>query len=186
MSVDQVTLLFALLAIASAVIAVVLGGWLAVARFGGGSDRLDRLRGDYGTTAILAAALIALVATAGSLYLSEVADFPPCRLCWYQRIAMYPLGPLLLMAFIRRDNGIRPYAFLLAAAGAVVSGYHVIIERFPDLESGTCEVSNPCSIIWVEQLGVFTIPAMALCGFAGIMALMAFVPTDLARSETHP
>jgi disulfide bond formation protein DsbB len=51
---------------------------------------------------------VATVATLGSLYYSEVADFPPCRLCWYQRIAMYPLVPILGIAAARRDR--EPYA----------------------------------------------------------------------------
>jgi hypothetical protein len=177
MSVDQVTLLFAFLALATLMCTVALAGWMMVARFTGGSARLDALRRDYGTAALLVGALIAFFATGGSLYLSEVADFPPCRLCWYQRIAMYPLGPLLAMAYVRRDRGIAPYGILLASLGAIVSIYHVVIERFPDLEVGTCELANPCSIIWIEKLGVFTIPAMALTAFAGIITVLAFVPS---------
>ena len=69
---------------------------------------------------------------AGSLYFSEVAHFVPCRLCWYQRIAMYPLVLLLGIATLRRDVGIRLYAIPLAAIGAAVSIYHVQLERFPD------------------------------------------------------
>ena len=45
-----------------------------------------------GPQALALAFVVAAVATAGSLYFSEVAHFTPCRLCWYQRICMYPLA----------------------------------------------------------------------------------------------
>ena len=59
--------------------------------------------------------LVAAGATAGSLYFSEVANFVPCRLCWFQRTAMYPLSVILLVAAIRRDRGARWYVVPLAA-----------------------------------------------------------------------
>ncbi|NDE79574.1 MAG: disulfide bond formation protein B, partial [Actinobacteria bacterium] len=51
--------------------------------------------------------LVAAVATAGSLYFSEIADYVPCRLCWFQRVCMYPLAGILLVAAIRRDRNVR-------------------------------------------------------------------------------
>jgi disulfide bond formation protein DsbB len=121
--------------------------------------------------------VVALVATLGSLYLSEVAHFLPCRLCWYQRIALYPLPVLLGIAWWRRDDSVRWYALPLAAIGGCISIYHVLVEHFPSLESSrVCEVSNPCTIRWVERFGFLTIPGMALCGFALIVALLSYPP----------
>ena len=60
--------------------------------------------------ALWIAFLVAAVAMAGSLYFSEVANYMPCRLCWFQRIAMYPLAVILLVAAIRGDRGVRWYA----------------------------------------------------------------------------
>ena len=117
---------------------------------------------------------MAVVCTAGSLYYSEVAGFPPCRLCWYQRIAMYPLALILPIAARRRDVGVRRYAMPLAAVGGLIAVYHMLVERFPSLESGSCDPTNPCSIIWVEPLGYMTIPTMALSGFALILVLLAY------------
>lgn len=54
--------------------------------------------------------LVASGATAGSLYFSEIADFVPCRLCWFQRICMFPLAGILLVAAIRQDRNVRWYA----------------------------------------------------------------------------
>jgi disulfide bond formation protein DsbB len=115
---------------------------------------------------------VAAVAMAGSLYFSEVAHFVPCRLCWYQRTAMYPLVPILGLAAWRGDHHIRPYVGLVAALGGTISVYHVLLEHFPSLETGACEASNPCTIVWVRRLGYVTIPTMALSAFALIVTLM--------------
>jgi len=116
--------------------------------------------------------IVAATSMSGSLYFSEAAHFTPCNLCWYQRIAMYPLVPVLGLAAWRRDDDIRPYAATLAALGAAVSAYHVLLERLPSLESGACDVTNPCTIIWVRRFGYLTIPTMALSAFALIVTLM--------------
>ena len=166
MTTDAVTLWFALLAVvAQAAVVVLLAMHLA--------GRRDAAAEWLGANAIGLAFAVALVATLGSLYLSEVAHFPPCRLCWYQRIAMYPLVPILGIAAVRRDLGVRPYAIAVAGIGAAISTYHVLVERFPSLESGSCDPLNPCSIRWVERFGYLTIPAMALSGFVLIVVLLA-------------
>ncbi|MGH9139311.1 MAG: disulfide bond formation protein B, partial [Acidimicrobiales bacterium] len=92
--------------------------------------------------------LVAAMATVGSLYFSEVADYVPCRLCWFQRIAMYPLAAILLIAAIRRDRAIRVYAIPIAALGAGVSIYHYLVEWHPQLEGDACDPLNPCSLVW--------------------------------------
>ena len=87
---------------------------------------------------------VAAVCMAGSLYYSEVANFPPCRLCWYQRAAMYPLVPVLALSAITRFHRIRPYAALVALVGAGVSTFHVLVEHHPNLETSSCDPNNPC------------------------------------------
>src|SRR5262249_40508857 len=54
----------------------------------------------------------------GSLYFSESAHYIPCRLCWFQRIAMYPIALVALIALIRRDRGARWYIVPMATIGA--------------------------------------------------------------------
>ena len=73
-------------------------------------------------TLLFLAWMIALLATAGALFLGEVMGKTPCVLCWYQRIAMYPLALLLPVAAWRRDDGFRLYGLLLAGAGLVPAG----------------------------------------------------------------
>ena len=118
------------------------------------------------------ASATAFVCMAGSLYFSEEAHFVPCRLCWYQRIAMYPLVLLLGIAAVRRVVAIRLYAIPLAAIGAAVSIYHVQLERFPE-QATFCSVEAPCNLPPVQQFGFVTLAVMALCGFAAIVALLA-------------
>lgn len=173
MTTDAVTLFLALLAVgAQAAVAVLV--LLAVG--GLASPRIDRARvrvaAALGPQALGLALVVATVATLGSLYLSEVADFTPCRLCWYQRYAMYPLVPVLAVAAWRRWAVARFIVLPIALVGAAIATWHVLVERYPTLESGTCDPSNPCSLIWVRRFGYLTIPTMALSAFALIAALM--------------
>ena len=133
----------------------------------------QRVLAQVGPQALGLAAAVAAVSMFGSLYLSEVAHFPPCRLCWFQRIAMYPLVVVLGVGAVRKDMNTRLTGTILAGIGACLSIWHLLIERYPNLSSGSCEVTNPCSIKWVEQWGYLTIPGMALSGFLLIIVLLA-------------
>ena len=135
-------------------------------------------------TALWLAALVAVVSTVGSLYFSEVAGYVPCVLCWYQRIAMYPLAVILPIAAIRHDDAVRPYAATLAAIGAVIAAYHTVLQRFPDLPTASCDLNNPCSAIHFERFGFVTLPVMALVGFLAILTLL--LATRGRPSEVTP
>ena len=115
------------------------------------------------------AAAIATTAMLGSLYFSEIVNYVPCRLCWYQRIMMYPLAIILIIAAIRRDSKIGWYAVPLASIGALISTYHWLLERFPNLEAGACEVTVPCEFVWFENFGFVTLPFMAFTGFFAVI-----------------
>src|SRR3954469_25362869 len=96
------------LAAAAIVLQVLLAVFLVIAIVALFSQRARRLLAEM-RDSLLGGELwiawaIALVATLGSLFFSEVSQFIPCRLCWFQRIGMYPLAVLLLMAAIRRDT----------------------------------------------------------------------------------
>jgi disulfide bond formation protein DsbB len=182
---DTVTLYLALLAILAE-----LGVITALLLFAGSrlTDTGRRVAGVgralIGPNALGLAFGVAAISMAGSLYFSEVAHFTPCRLCWYQRIAMYPLVPILALAAWKRDLHIRRYGILLAAIGGAISTYHVLLERFPKLETSVCEVANPCTLIWVKRFGYLTIPTMALSAFALIITLLAVaVPAGAAAVD---
>ncbi|WCO66859.1 disulfide bond formation protein B [Iamia majanohamensis] len=189
MTPDQVTTVFAVLAIAGSVLVVALlvGAALPSTR----GPLRDRMAGQ----GLPLAWLVATVATLGSLYLSEVAHFPPCRLCWYQRIAMYPLVVVLGVGWFVRDRSPRITGLVLAGLGLAVNLWHVAVEIRPTLEGGSCDPTNPCSLRWVEQLGFWTIPRMAGVAFALVITALALdrgpapagpaptVPTDAGRLQ---
>jgi disulfide bond formation protein DsbB len=127
-----------------------------------------------GGSAIWLAWIVALVATVGSLGYSEVIHFVPCRLCWYQRIAMYPLAVILLVGAIRREVVVKYYALPLALIGLAVSIYHNVVQFFPSLEGGSCDPLNPCSARSIEMFGFMDLPFMAGAGFIVIAVLLAF------------
>ena len=161
--------LLAALAILAGLVVTVLGG-------------LPRVRELLGPTALWLAFGVALTATAGSLYLSEVVGLIPCMLCWYQRIAMYPLVIVLGIAAWRRDAGIRRYVAPLAGIGALIAAYHAALQRLPGLPSGACSADAPCSAIYVERFGFVTIPVMALVAFLAILVLLLILAPG-ARDE---
>jgi len=126
-----------------------------------------------------AAATIATVTTLASLYYSEIAGYPPCTLCWYQRIAIFPQVIVLGVAALRRDSAVWRTSVPLAAVGVALSIWHIIIERVPAL-AGPCDPSNPCTIKWVEEFGFLTIPTMALIAGSSFIALTLLARTSSA------
>ena len=163
MSTGQVSGFFAVLALGS----LVIGCWSVAAALVPGADgRARQLR-----PALLPLALaIATVSTAGSLYYSEVAGYLPCEMCWYQRICMYALMPVLAVALVRRDRWGGWYALPLAVAGLGLSVYHYQLQLFPG-QGSTCDAEAPCTYQWVDSLGFVSIPFMAGCGFIGVAGL---------------
>lgn len=168
-----VRLFFALLALAANAATL---GIIVVAVAG----RAGRSKGSDGTGVFVAlrgaelwlAFGVATTATLGSLYLSEIVHLIPCTYCWYQRIAMYPLVIILGIAAWRKDHGIRVYAATLATIGAVIAGYHRLIQAFPDLGGSACSSGVPCTAAYFTLFGFVTIPYMALSAFALILALL--------------
>lgn len=113
---------------------------------------------------------VAAVAMSGSLYFSESAGYVPCRLCWFQRIAMYPIALIALVALIRRDAGARWYMVPIAVIGAGISTWHYLIEWYPTLEGDSCGLFGPsCSDLWFRTFGFVSLAFMALCGFIAII-----------------
>lgn len=161
-----VTLFLALLSAILTLFLIVLVGVLVF-------DRTDRLqfRQQLKPAAVPLAAAIGVTATSGSLYLSEVAHFDPCRLCWVQRGFMYPAALLLVLGVVTRKQGFALVAGSLAFPGLLVSIFHRY-EQAVGTVGNFCDVSVPCSSRWVNHFGFVTIPTMAGVAFAGIFALV--------------
>lgn len=116
--------------------------------------------------------VVAIVATLGSLYFSEVRHFVPCLLCWYQRILMYPLVIILGVATFQQDAKVVRYALPFSVLGLLVAAYHILVERIPALGSGVCSTGVPCSLKYIEWLGFITIPTLSFTAFMIISGLL--------------
>lgn len=124
--------------------------------------------------AILLAFIVSLFATLGSLFYSELLEYEPCKLCWYQRILMYPQVVLLGMALIKKDTYVYSYSIALSIIGVAIAGFHYYGQRIDSsvLSCDTIGYSTSCSSIFVLDYGYITIPMMAFSGFVLITLLM--------------
>jgi disulfide bond formation protein DsbB len=122
---------------------------------------------------------VAAVATGGSLFFSEVAHFVPCELCWYQRIAMYPLVLTLLPA-LANDYRAARYLLPLPVAGAGIAAYHLLVENGVVGQTVGCQISAPggCATRWIEEFGYVTIPTLALTAFVLAFAFLLLAALD--------
>ena len=130
MSTSSFSLFFALLTVTAWAGTAILGAGAIAHRRVPGSF-LGVLFADVGQIALWLAALVAIATTCGSLYYSEIAHFVPCKLCWFQRIAMYPLSITLVVAAVRRDTRVWWYVVPPAVVGAAIAVYHAQLQAFP-------------------------------------------------------
>ncbi len=129
----------------------------------------------------LLAFLVALTATAGSLYYSVIRGFIPCEFCYVQRIFMYPQAILLGIALWRKDYFMKFYGILLSTAGALIALNHVILQHTGSslIPCSAVGQSVSCSKVFVIHLGYITIPMMALTAFVlMILSLLMWKPAQ--------
>lgn len=123
----------------------------------------------------------ALVAMLGSLFFSEVMKFPPCVLCWYQRICMYPLVAILVVGILRKDKAIYLYVLPLSLIGLGISIYHTLLYYKILPESITpCVTGVSCTTKFIEWFGFITIPLLSLIAFT-IITTCTFLYWQLQR-----
>lgn len=131
------------------------------------------MRAFFDEFGLYSAWLVALVATLGSLYFSEIRHFVPCALCWFQRVFMYPLVVILGVASFRQDRGVVKYALPLAVLGALTATYHVLEQNVPGFAAPPiCQVGVPCSAKYINWLGFISIPVLSLTAFVLIAAML--------------
>ena len=132
-----------------------------------------------GGVAVFLAWLVALLATAGALFLGEVMGKTPCVLCWYQRIAMFPLVLVLGVGLLDADPRGGRYALPLAAAGLALALYHCLV--FWGVVSETlvpCGAGGSCADMDVQVAGGVPIPLLSLFAFSAIAALLVYARTQ--------
>ena len=122
---------------------------------------------------VFLAFLISVVATFGSLFFSEIMNFIPCSLCWYQRIFMYPLVFLFLINLLFPDDKIFKYSFPLVFIGLIISIYHnlLMFKIIPEKLS-PCIQGVPCSVDYINWLGFITIPLLSFFAYTLILILL--------------
>lgn len=119
--------------------------------------------------------LLALVATLGSLFASNVLDWTPCTLCWYQRIMMYPLAVILGIATWKQDRLVTRYALPLSVAGLALAVFQYL-EQFTRLDlSRLCQPTVPCSGHYLLVAGFITVPFLSALAFLSISLLLIMV-----------
>ena len=121
--------------------------------------------------------LTVVLSMAGSLFYSQVAGFPPCELCWYQRIFMYPLALVLLIGLIKRDSRVFDYALALAIVGGAIALFHNYIYYSNGGLNVICQfggIGISCTKRYVFEFNYVTIPLMSLTAFGTVIAFLLF------------
>lgn len=133
-------------------------------------------------TVLLLCWLIALASTLGSLFFSEVMELEPCVLCWYQRIAMFPLVPILAVALYKEDWQGITYALPFAIAGWLAAAYHSLLYA-GHIPKGMqpCGKGVSCADVKLEIFGHLSIPMLSLVAFTVILSLLIAVNKGKAK-----
>lgn len=127
---------------------------------------------------------IALVSTLGSLFFSEVMQFPPCVLCWYQRIAMYPLVLIFTVGVFRRLEAIFDFATPLVSLGWFIALYHNLLHYGIIPESASpCLEGVSCSTVFINWLGFITIPMLSFTAFSILLVLLFALKRNLLNEK---
>jgi len=123
---------------------------------------------------VFGAWLVAAASTLGALFFGEVMQLPPCTLCWYQRIFMFPLALILPLGLFPLDRKVVRCGFVLAVPGGLVAGFHLLLVAGVIPESiKPCTQGVPCSETVIEWFGFLTIPLLSAVAFSSIIALLA-------------
>ncbi|RSD29209.1 disulfide bond formation protein B [Mesobacillus subterraneus] len=131
---------------------------------------------DARETWLFAAWATSIIAMFGSLYFSEIRQYEPCLLCWYQRILMYPFALILGIAVVKKDYRISFYTMIMSAAGGLISLYHYSLQKVPFMADNAITCGRvPCTGQYINWLGFITIPFLALTAFIIIFALSLII-----------
>lgn len=131
---------------------------------------------------VFGAWIIAASATLGALFFGEVMQLPPCLLCWYQRIFMFPLALLLPLGLAPYDRKIIRYALPLAIFGWGIAVFHqLLVAGWVPKSFEPCARGVPCSKTVIEMLGFLTIPWLSIAAFSAIIVLLLLA--RLRRSQ---
>lgn len=137
----------------------------------------------FGKYVLYIAFIQALFATLGSLFFSEILKFPPCVLCWYQRILMYPLVIILAVGILRKDKGVYIYVLPFSILGIIIAIYHNLLyyKIIPESQA-PCLLGVSCTTKFIEYFGFITIPFLSLLAFLIITLCMVIYANYVKHS----
>lgn len=159
-----VTWIFSSFTVLGQISAVFLGLLLAVRIFQPKDKTSKKIASLISNNYIVLIFLITAAASAGSLFLSDIMNYLPCKLCWYQRIFIYPQVIISGVALFTADTSVRKYLLPLSIVGALIAVYHILLQIYPSvLQCGDETVS--CSTNQFVGFGYITIPVMSLTAF---------------------
>ena len=128
--------------------------------------------------------IVALAATMGSLYFSEIRGYEPCKLCWIQRIFMYPLVIIIAIAYLQRHAKIAITTSVLSITGGAISLYHYGIQKVDFLSDSVPACGRvSCTGEYINLFGFITIPFLALTAFALIAISSLLVIKELKEAK---
>jgi len=174
MTTQTVISLLAALTLSSNIAFLVLLLWFFLAKSVKGlAKSWSKIEKSLSIKSVRLALLFSATATLGSLYFSEIAGFEPCKLCWLQRIFMYPLPIILGVALWNSLKDSFKYVLPLSAIGLAIAAYHYYyqITGNPLIPCSTVGFSVSCSERFFTYYGYITIPWMSLSAFAYIFLL---------------
>lgn len=129
--------------------------------------------------------LLALIATLGSLYISEVLEYNPCPLCWYQRICVFPIAIILGAAAYRRFYAIAGYLMILSILGMALAIYQILIQEIPSFTPlPLCGKGGGCQEIGFTLFNVITLPMLGLANFF-LITLFLNTARKLSRASAN-
>lgn len=127
--------------------------------------------------------VVSLTATLGSLYFSDIRGYEPCKLCWYQRILMYPIVIMTTIAYIQKNARIAIYTAVFACIGGCMSLYHYGIQKLSFLADSAPACGRvPCTGAYINWAGFITIPFLALTAFI-LIAASSFYMMKVLKEE---
>lgn len=116
----------------------------------------------------------AFVATFGSLYFSEILKFPPCVLCWYQRIFMYPLVIIIAVGILLKDKHVSWYILPLSISGMLVALYQTLLNwGVIPYDPASCAQGISCITTYFNWFGFINIPFLSFLAFS-VITVCAF------------
>ena len=128
--------------------------------------------------------LLSLSGFLGSLYFSEIVKYPPCALCWYQRICLYPLLVIFGVALWTEDRAYAKYAWPFALIGGAIAAYHNLLYYGIISEAlAPCTKELSCSARQLELFGFVTIPLLSFLSFVSTLVLLGLDQRKRSTNE---